>query len=278
MITRILFALGAMTALMFVAAPDVAMAGPCGKVQYSTPAKPAAEPSPAPNPFEQQKASPACRQAARTGSLAAAGTGALATGAILGARFVRGGSVGNAPSGAGSSSAPPPALLGQAALTPQLHAGNAPHATFMQVFPELIGRNFLFDLGTPEVTNNCQSCCVTAEHIMRGEQAIASPRYNFRTPWDLYVGNWRGRIASAVAMPGARWEWIAGYEAIARRLAAAGDGARAIVFGERLVKRTPMSHVFNAVNRGGVVCFVDLQTGTWARPYPYRYFEILYTN
>jgi papain fold toxin 1 (glutamine deamidase) of polymorphic toxin system len=276
MIARILLCAGATAVLMLLGSADVAASGPCGDVQYSSSRQPTAEPSPAANPFEPKKASPACRNAARTGSIAAGGAGVVAAGTVLARRVVHGGS----PAGALPAAPPPPIPPSRMPRRiRQLHAGNTRHKKFKRMFPNLIGRNLLFELGTPEVTLNCLACCVTAEYIFRGQHAIATPRYGVDTVWDRFPGDFHQWIPSALGRPDAQWQAMGGFAAIAWELTAAGDGSRAIVYGQILdATGTPGGHVFNAVNREGVVCFVDLQTGTWAYPQPYHWFEMLRTN
>lgn len=58
---------------------------------------------------------------------------------------------------------------------------------------------------------------------------------------------------------GARFVPISGQSAIEAQLLEAGPGSSGIVFGAR--KRGEVDHVFNAVNQGGEVRFLDGQTG-----------------
>jgi hypothetical protein len=68
---------------------------------------------------------------------------------------------------------------------------------------------------------------------------------------------------------------VAGPTQIEEMLSDAGPGARGIVFGDRLGEA---GHVFNAVNQGGVVRFLDPQTGGPASFEGYSEFRFLWTN
>ena len=59
-------------------------------------------------------------------------------------------------------------------------------------------------------------------------------------------------------------------------MAAAGAGARGIVFGQRAGGK--VGHVFNVINQQGVVRFVDGQTGKEAVVEGYTGFQLLRTQ
>ncbi|PJE27371.1 hypothetical protein CVM39_12300 [Pseudooceanicola antarcticus] len=58
---------------------------------------------------------------------------------------------------------------------------------------------------------------------------------------------------------GASFRSVAGPQNISDIMAGAGDGARGIVFGSRGPDQ--VGHVFNVVNQGGTIRFLDGQTG-----------------
>jgi filamentous hemagglutinin len=61
---------------------------------------------------------------------------------------------------------------------------------------------------------------------------------------------------------GGQFARVSGRSAIEAQLLKAGSGARGIVYGSRGVGQE--GHVFNAVNQGGTVRFLDGQSGTAA--------------
>lgn len=61
-----------------------------------------------------------------------------------------------------------------------------------------------------------------------------------------------------------------------RTLAGAGDGARGVVYGGR--PGGQIGHVWNVINRGGAIQYVDGQTGVVPDFSRYSYFQFLRTN
>jgi hypothetical protein len=111
-------------------------------------------------------------------------------------------------------------------------------------------------------TMNCVNCAVATDATLAGRAASALP----------------GGPTSIGALEqqfGSQFVKVAGKQAIDQTMEAAGPGARAIVYGERA---GGIIHVFNVVNQGGVVRYLDGQTGQVASFAGYTGFRLLKTN
>jgi hypothetical protein len=130
---------------------------------------------------------------------------------------------------------------------------------------------------TPPWQENCQSCVIASDRALAaGEQTeLAYPRYN---PAYGHHFNWPKNVEDGIGN-GNRFRPVQGYDDIMRELLAGGDGARGVVHGGRLNRQGVYvsGHLFNAVNRGGTVYFVDGQTGGWARLESFGLLEFLRT-
>ena len=160
-----------------------------------------------------------------------------------------------------------------------VHAGNATPAEFHTLFGALEHVNApRFHLGWPW-KNNCQSCVVAVDRTLAGHPASAIPRPEnpFRPgesdptrPW-----HWPKDVINAANV--GRPKKVQSYEEITARLRMSGDQSRGIVHGYNVKPDGGYGsgHVFNVINKGGVIYYLDGQVGTWARLVPYDRLELL---
>lgn len=133
---------------------------------------------------------------------------------------------------------------------------------FNRLFPGLAEINGpRFEQG-PEWQHNCQSCVNAVDRTLDGSPASAVPVPPEGFPWPDSVIKTIGG--------GKPFTMVNGYDDITDQLIKAGDGARGVVWGRRFMRVGSRSielegHVFNVVNRGGHVFYVDGQTGTFAK-------------
>jgi hypothetical protein len=161
------------------------------------------------------------------------------------------------------------------------HYGNASAADFARDFPDLAhGVNPRFG-NAPGFDINCQSCVVATDRSLGGAptSAIGRPVDAAGHPLPDQRFNWPHSVNQALdgnnpVRP------ANGYDDIASELENAGDGARGIVHGMRVdANGNPVpGHVFNAVNRGGTVHFVDGQIGGYAYLENYSGFQFMRTS
>ena len=109
---------------------------------------------------------------------------------------------------------------------------------------------------------NCVNCAIATDATLAGRPASALP--GGATSIGVLEQQFGGQFAK-----------VASKEAIDQTMQAAGPGARAIVYGERA---GGVGHVFNVVNQGGVVRYLDGQTGQPASFAGYTGFRVLKTN
>jgi RHS repeat-associated protein len=112
-------------------------------------------------------------------------------------------------------------------------------------------------------TMNCVNCVVAGDAILGGRAASA---LNSMGPQAVSV---------LERVFGGGFVRVAGKSEISGLLSEAGSGARGIVYGERA---GGVGHVFNAVNQGGVIRYLDPQTGGVASFQGYTGFRFLWTN
>lgn len=74
---------------------------------------------------------------------------------------------------------------------------------------------------------------------------------------------------------GGSFKSVSGQAEIEEMLSNAGSGSRGIVFGSR---GADPGHVWNAVNQGGTIRFIDFQSGRAASLDGYQGFSFLWTN
>jgi filamentous hemagglutinin len=94
-------------------------------------------------------------------------------------------------------------------------------------------------------TSNCANCAVATDATLAGRPAIALS----------------GGVTNALQLArelGGSWIRTAGPDGISSLMLDAGEGARGIVFGGR---GADVGHFFNVINQGGVIRFLDGQTG-----------------
>jgi len=114
----------------------------------------------------------------------------------------------------------------------------------------------------PGRVENCTNCAVATDAMLAGRQVSALP----------------GRVANLFKLEAfyqSSFEPVAGRAEMEVMLQNAGPGSRGIVFGGR--NGVP-GHVFNAVNQGGVIRFLDGQVGGVASFKRYDYFMFLWTH
>jgi len=154
-------------------------------------------------------------------------------------------------------------------------AENGSPRLFKRMFPELTEVNApRFGRG-PEWQQNCQSCVNAVDHTLAGNPASAVPRPDQGFPWPDSVTKTIGG--------GNPFVKVGGYDEITDQMTSAGAGARGVVWGRRFMQIGSRSievegHVFNVVNRGGRVFYVDGQTGTFARLENFGILNLLRTN
>jgi RHS repeat-associated protein len=112
-------------------------------------------------------------------------------------------------------------------------------------------------------TANCVNCAIATDATLAGARSVALP------------GS-ATAIGEIEKFYGRRFAPVASIQAAEGQLRAAGNGARAIIFGYRGPGQ--VGHVFNGVNQGGTVRFLDGQIGKSASLAGYKSFHILRTN
>ncbi|WP_460733221.1 RHS repeat-associated core domain-containing protein [Lysobacter tyrosinilyticus] len=112
-------------------------------------------------------------------------------------------------------------------------------------------------------TRNCVNCAIATDALLAGRPASAMRGSD--TP-----------ISVLETMFGAKFGAPSQIHSITATMAKAGNGARGIVFGT--FKEGETGHVFNVVNQGGVVRYLDGQTGKAATLTGYEHFKLLRTN
>lgn len=170
----------------------------------------------------------------------------------------------------------------QDVLSRTAHYGNRTAADFAHDFPDLghgVNPNFGKD---PAFGINCQSCVSATDRSLAGDASSAVPRRltdAAGNPVNDTRFNWPHGVNNALGGNNPL-RTASGYDDIATELENAGDGARGIVHGMRTdANGNPVpGHVFNAVNRGGQVHFIDGQTGGYAYLENYSNFEFMRTN
>lgn len=111
-------------------------------------------------------------------------------------------------------------------------------------------------------TSNCVNCAIATDAVLDGRPASALPGGPYR-------------ISVLEQIFGAKFSLPVNPEKIVEALLSTGSGSRAIVFG---VMGAAVGHVFNAVNQGGVIRFLDGQTGTVPALSMYAELRFLRTN
>ncbi|WP_414615132.1 hemagglutinin repeat-containing protein [Stenotrophomonas pavanii] len=98
-------------------------------------------------------------------------------------------------------------------------------------------------------THNCVNCAIATDSLLAGNPASALPIYSTKgVSIRVLETQFGGRFGAATTQQG-----------VISQMAGAGNGARGIVYGT--YPSGPPGHVFNVVNQGGVVRFLDGQTG-----------------
>lgn len=156
-----------------------------------------------------------------------------------------------------------------------ISSANADQALFSKFFPELADINPMYKTGEWGFRNNCQSCVVSVEERLAGNEVTAVRRTD-QAAYDL---TWPDDLLNSVGN-GNVFHQASGYQDIEQQLLAAGPGSRGIVHGAWLDENGlyESGHVFNVINRDGKIFYVDGQTGTWANLENYSGFEFLRTN
>ncbi|TAG46818.1 MAG: hypothetical protein EAZ30_11500 [Betaproteobacteria bacterium] len=110
---------------------------------------------------------------------------------------------------------------------------------------------------------NCVNCVIATDAVLSGAPASALP-------------GGATRISALEKIYGGKFSATMTSSELSQSMSLAGDGARGIVFGSRGAGE--VGHVFNVVNQGGAVRFLDGQIGGAASLNGYRSFQVLRTN
>ncbi|MEZ5096456.1 MAG: toxin glutamine deamidase domain-containing protein [Nocardioides sp.] len=111
-------------------------------------------------------------------------------------------------------------------------------------------------------TENCVNCAIATDSTLAGAPMSA-------------LNSGPTSIAALERIYGGSFKSVSGQAQIERMLAQAGPGSRGIVFGGRT---GDVGHVFNGVNQGGTIRFLDGQTGGAASFSGFDSFMFLRTN
>ncbi|MDQ7996504.1 MAG: hemagglutinin repeat-containing protein [Luteibacter sp.] len=115
-------------------------------------------------------------------------------------------------------------------------------------------------------SRNCVNCSIATDATLAGNPASALPNMsNDGVPISVLEMQFGTKFSSSLAPSD-----------IVAQMAGAGSGARGIVFGSN--GPGEVGHVFNVVNQGGVVRFLDGQTGAVADMSKFQTFQLLRTN
>ncbi|MCL2778140.1 MAG: toxin glutamine deamidase domain-containing protein [Polyangiaceae bacterium] len=111
---------------------------------------------------------------------------------------------------------------------------------------------------------NCAACAIAADATLGGNptSALGGGPYEVMEILNLYLNQ--------------PFMTLERYSDIETIMMSAGPGARGIVIGKDAVGRA--GHAFNVVNEGGVVVFVDAQTGRVAKLTSYKVLFLQRTN
>lgn len=113
-------------------------------------------------------------------------------------------------------------------------------------------------------TENCVNCAIAGDATLSGTPASALNSLDAQP------------ISILEQAFGGTFKDVAGQSEIEQLLNDAGPGARGIVYGGRAGGAA--GHVFNAVNQGGVLRFLDAQAGGVASWEGFNNFKFLWTN
>jgi hypothetical protein len=111
-------------------------------------------------------------------------------------------------------------------------------------------------------TMNCVNCAIATDATLAGRPASALP-------------GGPTLISVLEQQFGRQFVKMASKQSLDETMERAGPGARAIVYGGRA---QGIGHIFNAVNQGGVVRYLDGQTGQAASFAGYTDLQLLKTN
>ncbi|MCC6898121.1 MAG: hypothetical protein IT377_04060 [Polyangiaceae bacterium] len=109
------------------------------------------------------------------------------------------------------------------------------------------GVNPIDELGSAGRTANCLNCAVATDATLSGSPAVAL-KAKRALPVDMLEKHFGNKFGAATSM-----------DELAQTMQEAGSGARGIVHASRGAGK--VGHVFNVVNQGGTVRFLDGQTG-----------------
>jgi len=116
-------------------------------------------------------------------------------------------------------------------------------------------------------TSNCTYCAIATDHTLAGDPASAL---------DVPTGAKGMPIAVVSNAICGSWKSVSDIEAIEAELTQAGAGARGVVYGGRTGEQ--VGHVWNVINRGDAIQYVDGQTGQVPNFSRCSYFNFLRTN
>ncbi|MBF9070474.1 putative T7SS-secreted protein [Streptacidiphilus fuscans] len=113
-----------------------------------------------------------------------------------------------------------------------------------------------FDAGTPGFDQNCTNNVVTVDRRLDGTDVDTAPLMKGRglkETQDLYQ--------KVLGNPDAQFRQVSGYDTVSEDIAARGPGARGAV---AIFRGDGTAHIFNVINDGGRVIYLDGQTGKLA--------------
>ncbi|MEU5877723.1 toxin glutamine deamidase domain-containing protein [Spirillospora sp. NPDC047279] len=157
------------------------------------------------------------------------------------------------------------------------HSRTATQKELDHKFPNLKNVNPQFHSGKSGFDINCQSCVVNVDRQLAGEAPSSAVPRHLKYPSKV---TWPDSVTKNVG-PGGSFRAVNDYDDIIKELLKGGDGSRGVVHGLRVDPATGVpraGHVFNVVNLGGKIHFIDGQSGTWAVLEKYAHLEFYRTN
>jgi len=150
-----------------------------------------------------------------------------------------------------------------------IHAGSADTTVLRSIFRHQYGDLAVvnaerFAHNVPGFTMNCTRCVITADVVLSGRAASAMPVF----------GNSGAPVSDIAQHFGRTWQHMRSYDDIVATMESLGEGARAVVFGQR----PRVGHVFTVVHDKNGVVFLDAQVGHFARLAKYDRLFLLTTT
>ncbi|MEY9937020.1 putative T7SS-secreted protein [Streptacidiphilus sp. MAP5-3] len=156
---------------------------------------------------------------------------------------------------------------------PALHAGSmSPEAAQALIDKEFPWMNEInrprFDDGTPGFNRNCTNNVITVDRRLDGVEVDTAPLTQGRS-----IPQTQELFQKELGDPNAQFRQVNGYDTISEDIAARGPGSRGAVI---LVRGGNSAHVFNVINDGGRVIYLDGQSGKLADLESYNITDLAY--